>query len=43
VPLTADELRQLRRVFPAGVCDFSKPGIGQQAPAGTYLTLPLRR
>ena len=29
--------------FPGGVCDFSKPGIGQQAAAGTYLTLPLRR
>jgi hypothetical protein len=43
VSLTADELRQLGQVFPGGVCDFSKPGIGQQAPAGTYLTLPLRR
>jgi hypothetical protein len=43
VPLTGDEWRQLGQVFASGVCDFSKPGMGQQAPAGTYLTLPLRR
>jgi hypothetical protein len=43
VPLTAAEIRHLGQVFPGGVCDFSKPGIGQQPPAGTYLTLPLRR
>jgi hypothetical protein len=41
VPMTPQELQQLREVFPGGVCDYSKPGVGQQAPAGTYLTLPL--
>jgi hypothetical protein len=30
-PLTPAELARLRRVFPTGVCDWSKPGIGQTA------------
>ena len=29
VRFTADELARLRRVFPAGVCDWTKPGVGQ--------------
>jgi hypothetical protein len=29
VPLTADDLHRLRRIFPGGVCDWSKPGVGQ--------------
>ncbi len=32
---------QLQSVFAEGVCDYSKPGIGQEALAGTYLHLPL--
>jgi hypothetical protein len=35
------ELQQLRQVFPAGVCDYSKPGVMQLPLAGTYLVLPL--
>ncbi|MFC6162459.1 DUF6351 family protein [Kribbella jiaozuonensis] len=27
---------RLRTIFPGGVCDWSKPGIGQQPPAGTW-------
>jgi hypothetical protein len=27
--LTADQLPRLRRIFPAGVCDWSKPGVGE--------------
>jgi hypothetical protein len=42
VPFTDAQVRELRRVFPDGVCDYTKPGIGQQRPAGTYLKLPLR-
>jgi hypothetical protein len=29
-PLTDAQLDRLRAVFPGGVCDFSKPGVGQQ-------------
>jgi hypothetical protein len=41
VALTADEAARLRSVFPGGVCDYSKPGVGQVPIAGTYLRLPL--
>jgi hypothetical protein len=30
VALTAEQLARLGAVFPTGVCDFSKPGVGQQ-------------
>ena len=38
---SAAELGELRNVFPAGVCDYSKPGVMQVPLAGTYLVLPL--
>jgi len=48
--LTADQLARLGMVFPDGVCDFSKPGVGQQpavspldfsaGPEGVELGLP---
>jgi hypothetical protein len=41
VKFNAAELQQLRQVFPAGVCDYSKPGVMQLPLAGTYLVLPL--
>jgi hypothetical protein len=37
VTLTSAELDTLRQVFPDGVCDYSKPGIGQTALAGTWI------
>jgi hypothetical protein len=37
-PLTAADVRRLRAIFPAGVCDWSRPGVAQQPPAGTWLT-----
>ncbi|MGE0451510.1 MAG: DUF6351 family protein [Vicinamibacterales bacterium] len=37
--LSADELTRLKRIFPGGVCDWSKPGMGQEPLAGTWLTL----
>jgi hypothetical protein len=33
---TADEMTRLRRIFPGGVCDWSKPGVGQQRLSGTW-------
>jgi hypothetical protein len=29
VPLSAADLERLRRIFPTGVCDWSKPGVAQ--------------
>jgi len=36
VSLSGEQLGALRRVFPEGVCDYSKPGIGQVPLAGTW-------
>ncbi|MFI6676593.1 DUF6351 family protein [Kribbella sp. NPDC050470] len=37
---TDAQWNRLVRIFPGGVCDYSKPGIGQQPLAGTWLTFP---
>jgi len=37
VSLTPAEMERLRRIFPGGVCDWSKPDAGQQPPRGTWL------
>ncbi len=29
--------RLCRPIFPTGVCDYSKPGVEQQPPLGTWL------
>jgi len=34
--LTAEQLAQLARIFPEGVCDYAKPGVGQEPLAGTW-------
>ena len=39
VPLTDAQLTSLRDVFPGGVCDYSRPGVGQRAPQ-TWLSYP---
>ena len=36
VALTSDQTARLRRIFPDGTCDFSKPGVGQVKQAGTF-------
>jgi hypothetical protein len=36
--LSADQLRRLQAVFPTGVCDYNRPGIGQQITRATWLT-----
>jgi hypothetical protein len=35
-PLTAEQLQKLAQVFPEGVCDWSKAGVGQVPLAGTW-------
>ena len=32
ITFTATQQNRLQAVFPGGVCDWSKPGVGQQAP-----------
>lgn len=38
VVLTTPEKVRLASIFPDGVCDYSKPGVGQAALKGTWLT-----
>src|SRR5947207_1648654 len=40
VTFTAEEMAQLKQLFAGGVCDWSKPGIGQQPMTGTWQALP---
>ena len=37
VSFTSDETDRLRGIFPDGVCDWSKPGVGQTGLKGTWL------
>ena len=39
VALTAEQLATLEHVFPTGVCDWSKSGVEQNRPRGTWLRL----
>jgi hypothetical protein len=41
-PLAADQLRRLKAVFPQGVCDYSRLGVGQQS-VKTWLSYPLKQ
>ncbi|MGV9360765.1 DUF6351 family protein [Amycolatopsis sp. NPDC003731] len=38
VTFTAAERQRLRTAFPDGVCDYRRPGVGQRAPIGTWLS-----
>jgi hypothetical protein len=38
VALSAEELGRLRRIFPEGVCDYSKRGVEAQPLRGTWLS-----
>jgi len=42
VSFTATEQSQLREAFPTGVCDYTKPGIGQNRKTASWLTYPDR-
>ncbi len=35
-PMTADQVKRLRRIFSSGVCDYSRPGIAQQKAPATW-------
>lgn len=37
IAFTAEQQARLQQIFPAGVCDYSKPGVEQQPPLGTWL------
>jgi hypothetical protein len=37
-PLTPEQEARLRAVFPDGVCDYRRPGVGDQPLAGTWLS-----
>jgi hypothetical protein len=37
VPFSAAQEERLRRIFPRGVCDWTKPGVGQVPLEGTWL------
>jgi hypothetical protein len=37
-PFTAGELERVRRMFPDGVCDYTKPGVEQRPLKGTWLS-----
>jgi hypothetical protein len=41
VTIAGADLARLQSIFPGGVCDWSKPGVGQEPLRGTYLRLPL--
>jgi len=38
VTFTQEEKAQLKAIFPHGVCDFSRPGVGQHPLEGTWLS-----
>jgi uncharacterized tannase-like protein DUF6351 len=38
VRFTDEQRARLRATFPDGVCDYSRPGVGQQRPRGTWLS-----
>jgi hypothetical protein len=40
VVFSAAEMNRLMTIFPDGVCDWSKPGVGQQRLQGTWLSFP---
>jgi hypothetical protein len=40
IALTTARFTTLQTVFPEGVCDYSKPGVEQQPPVGTWLSYP---
>jgi hypothetical protein len=38
VTFTAAEKQELRQAFQSGVCDYNRPGVGQQRPIGSWLS-----
>ena len=40
VSFTASEMKRLKAIFPDGVCDWSRPGVGQNALKDAWLAFP---
>jgi hypothetical protein len=38
VTFTAAEKTELRQAFPAGVCDYDRPGVGVREPIASWLS-----
>jgi hypothetical protein len=38
VTFTTAQMAQLQSIFPSGVCDYSKPGVNQVPPIGTWIS-----
>jgi hypothetical protein len=36
IAFTAEQKARMEKIFPTGVCDFSKPGVGQVPLKGVY-------
>ena len=36
VKLSTDQLSKLKSIFPTGVCDYARKGVGQVGLKGTY-------
>jgi len=43
VAMASDDMARLKKLFPSGVCDWSKPGVEQQPLAGTWQTFSVDR
>ena len=41
-PMTPEEWARLGRIFPEGVCDWTRPGVGQEPQIGVWLTARTR-
>jgi len=39
-PLSSDQLERLKAVFPHGVCDYSRPGLGHETTSTTWQRYP---
>ena len=42
VSFNADDMNRLHAIFPDGVCDWTRPGVGQTGLKGTWLTFGTR-
>jgi len=43
VTMSSEDMARLKKIFPSGVCDWSKPGVEQQPLAGTWQTFNIDR
>jgi len=43
IAMSSEEMARLKKIFPSGVCDWSKPGIEQQPLAGTWQAFTVTR